>query len=217
MQPQQQQTYVATVLPSRQHQATLVYSSNLPSSHLTSSQQQFITTASGTTLTPRFAVATQIPSGSGTSPRQIRPIPLAKSFSTAKLNTTNISIRTPNITQLASTIVTSVSNTGVINSGGGSATINANPVRPASISGLAGVASVSAANVIPSGNLSTTRIIQLQQQPGSASSQIIGASGRLAANVMLQPIIVNTSGSNKFGMFMHIYAASKIHCNVINN
>lgn len=191
-QQQQQQTYVATVLPPRQHQATLVYSSNVTSAqHLTPSQQ-FITTTSGTSVTPRFAVATQLPSavGSGlTTPRHIRPIPLGKSFSTAKLNTTNISIRTPNMPQLTPTMVTNVSSSGVIGSGG-AATITGNSTRPASVGGVSGVSG------------STTRIIQLQQQPGGTSPQIIGSGGRLAANVMLQPIIVNASGGSKFGMYI---------------
>lgn len=102
------------------------------------------------------------------------------------------------MSQLTPSIVTSVSSTGVMASGGSTA-INVNPTR-SPVSGVTGIAGVSATSVLPSGNLSATRIIQLQQQPGGASSQIIGSGGRLAANVMLQPIIVNTSGSGKFGM-----------------
>ncbi|KNC34962.1 hypothetical protein FF38_12273 [Lucilia cuprina] len=183
---QQQQTYVATVLPPR-HQ--LVYSSNVATSQpLNQQQQQQFNQTSVANTGPRFAVATPLTAGtvgSTGAPRQIRPIPFAKSFSAAKLNTTSISIRAPNLTP---TIATGVSNANV---GGNNAS---NSPRSTTVTGV-----TSTANVLPSSNLSATRIIQLQQQPGGTAQQIIGTTGRLAANVMLQPIIVNTSGTNKIG------------------
>ncbi|XP_050333117.1 mucin-19 isoform X2 [Bactrocera neohumeralis] len=200
-QSQQQQTYVATlatVLPPRQHQATLVYSSNVAatSQPLTQQTQQFNPTL---VAGQRLAVATQL-SGAGTSvagttSRQIRPIPIPKSFSAAKLNTTSISIRAPNITST----IQPVGSGGVVGSainsvvGSGNTTANNSP-RNTTMSGVnTGVGN----NVIPSSNLPTTRIIQLQQQPGSTTQPIIGSTGRISGNVMFQPIIVNTSGTGK--------------------
>lgn len=203
-QQQQQQTYVATlatVLPPRQHQATLVYSSNVAatSQPLAQQTQQFNPTL---TTGQRLAVATQLSGAgtpvAGTTSRQIRPIPIPKSFSTAKLNTTSISIRAPNIT---STIQPVGSSGGVVGSGvnsvvgSGNATSNNSP-RSTTMSGITtGIGN----NVIPTSNLPTTRIIQLQQQPGSSTQPIIGSTGRISGNVMFQPIIVNTSGAGKLG------------------
>ncbi|XP_018799922.1 PREDICTED: putative GPI-anchored protein pfl2 isoform X1 [Bactrocera latifrons] len=200
-QSQQQQTYVATlatVLPQRQHQATLVYSSNVAatSQPLTQQTQQFNPTL---VAGQRLAVAAQL-SGAGTSvagttSRQIRPIPIPKSFSAAKLNTTSISIRAPNITST----IQPVSSGGVVGSainsvvGSGNTAANNSP-RNTTMSGVTtGVGN----NVIPTSNLPTTRIIQLQQQPGSTTQPIIGSTGRISGNVMFQPIIVNTSGTGK--------------------
>ncbi|XP_065362308.1 histone deacetylase complex subunit SAP130 isoform X2 [Calliphora vicina] len=195
---QQQQTYVATVLPPR-HQATLVYSSNVATSQpLGQQQQQQFNQTSVATTGPRFAVATPLTGGTaGTAgaPRQIRPIPFAKSFSAAKLNTTSISIRAPNLT---STLATGVSNANVGNNA-------SNSPRSTTVTGV-----TSTANVLPSTNLSAARIIQLQQQPGGTAQQIIGTTGRLAANVMLQPIIVNTSGTNKIGIRPPVTMAAKV-------
>nr|XP_014097001.1 mucin-19 isoform X2 [Bactrocera oleae] len=200
-QSQQQQTYVATlatVLPPRQHQATLVYSSNVAATsqpHTQQTQQFNPTLAAG----QRLAVATQL-SGAGTSvagttSRQIRPIPIPKSFSAAKLNTTSISIRAPNITST----IQPVGSGGVVGSGinsvvGSGNTTASNSPRNTTMSGVTtGVGN----NVIPTSNLPTTRIIQLQQQPGSSTQPIIGSTGRISGNVMFQPIIVNTSGTGK--------------------
>ncbi|XP_037811151.1 mucin-19 isoform X3 [Lucilia sericata] len=194
---QQQQTYVATVLPPR-HQ--LVYSSNVATSQpLNQQQQQQFNQTSVANTGPRFAVATPLTAGtvgSTGAPRQIRPIPFAKSFSAAKLNTTSISIRAPNLTP---TIATGVSNANV---GGNNAS---NSPRSTTVTGV-----TSTANVLPSTNLSAARIIQLQQQPGGTAQQIIGTTGRLAANVMLQPIIVNTSGTNKIGIRPPVTMAAKV-------
>ncbi|XP_054732378.1 histone deacetylase complex subunit SAP130-A isoform X1 [Anastrepha obliqua] len=187
-QSQQQQTYVATlatVLPPRQHQATLVYSSNVAatSQPLAQQPQQFNpTVAAG----QRLAVATQLSAAAapvtGTASRQIRPIPLPKSFSAAKLNTTSISIRAPNITSTLQPV------------GGGGGTIvassNTASTNSARNTTMSGVATGVGGNVIPTANLPTTRIIQLQQ-PGGATQPIIGATGRISGNVMYQPIIVN--------------------------
>ncbi|XP_075159555.1 sin3A-associated protein 130 isoform X2 [Haematobia irritans] len=195
-QQQQQQTYVATVLPPRQHQATLVYSSNVSGAQTLSTQQQQFNSSSVTGGGPRFAVATPLTPVSGTAgaPRQIRPIPFAKSFSATKLNTTSISIRAPNLPQLTPTMASSVSN----------ATPGAaNSPRSTTVTGV----TASSVNVIPS---TTTRIIQLQQQPGGTTQQIIGSTGRLATNVMLQPIIVNTSGAGKIGIRPPVTMAAKV-------
>ncbi|XP_053954224.1 mucin-19 isoform X2 [Anastrepha ludens] len=187
-QSQQQQTYVATlatVLPPRQHQATLVYSSNVAatSQPLAQQAQQFNpTVASG----QRLAVATQLSAAAtpvtGTASRQIRPIPLPKSFSAAKLNTTSISIRAPNIT----------STLQPVGGGGGTIVASSNTASTNSVRNttMSGVATGVGGNVIPTANLPTTRIIQLQQ-PGGATQPIIGATGRISGNVMYQPIIVN--------------------------
>uniref|UniRef100_A0A1A9X115 Histone deacetylase complex subunit SAP130 C-terminal domain-containing protein n=1 Tax=Glossina brevipalpis TaxID=37001 RepID=A0A1A9X115_9MUSC len=196
---QQQQTYVATILPPRPHQATLVYSPNVATSQPLA-QTQFNPTSVATTG-PRFAVATPLTAtaGAGTAPRQIRPIPLGKSFSAAKLNTTNISIRTPNLPQLTPTITSSVSNVSTVSS-----SVASNPPRNTTVSGVSG----STSNVMSSTNLPATRIIQLQQQPGGTAQ--LCSTGRLAANVVLQPIIVNTSGGGKFGIRPPVTMATKV-------
>ncbi|CAD7005328.1 unnamed protein product [Ceratitis capitata] len=198
-QSQQQQTYVATlatVLPPRQHQATLVYSSNVaPTSQpLTQQPQQFNPTlAAG----QRLAVATQLSAAAtsvtGTTSRQIRPIALPKSFSAAKLNTTSISIRAPNITSTLQPVAG-----GVIGGSVGSVVASANAASNNSSRNttMGGVTTGVGGNVIPTANLPTTRIIQLQQQPGTAQP-IIGSTGRLSGNVMFQPLIVNASGTGK--------------------
>ncbi|XP_036344655.1 mucin-22-like isoform X3 [Rhagoletis pomonella] len=193
-QSQQQQTYVATlatVLPPRQHQATLVYSSNVAatSQPLTQQPQQF-----NPSVAPgqRLAVATQLSatatSTTGTASRQIRPIPLPKSFSAAKLNTTSISIRSPNITSTLQQV-----GGGVTGGGGGSVVASSNMTTTNSPRNttMGGVTTGVGNNVIPTANLSTTRIIQLQQPAGGAQP-IIGSTGRISGNVMFQPIIVNT-------------------------
>lgn len=186
------QAYVATVLPPRQHQATLVYSSNVSAAGSPNTNPN-----SGQQFNPRFAVATPLggtantsgagttPGGTTVTPRQVRPIPLGKSFSGAKLNTTSISIRAPSIPQLSS---------------------SGAPPTPVSVSsgvagrgpGIGGVGTT--ANVAPvtlsAANLPTTRIIQLQQPATGGAQQIIGSAGRLAGNVMLQPFLI---GSAKMG------------------
>lgn len=188
------QAYVATVLPPRQHQATLVYSSNVSAagSPNTMPNQQF---------NPRFAVATPIgsatsvaggtattPGGTTVTPRQVRPIPLGKSFPATKLNTTSISIRAPSIPQLNSNVA---------------------PPTPVSVSGGVTVAgrgpggTGTGTNVAPvaltAANLPTTRIIQLQQPATGGAHQIIGSTTRLAPNVMLQPFLMSTSAAAKMG------------------
>ncbi|XP_017468169.1 PREDICTED: mucin-22 isoform X2 [Rhagoletis zephyria] len=193
-QSQQQQTYVATlatVLPPRQHQATLVYSSNVAatSQPLTQQPQQF-----NPSVAPgqRLAVATQLSatatSTTGTASRQIRPIPLPKSFSAAKLNTTSISIRSPNMTSTLQQV-----GSGVTGGGGGSVVASSNMTTTNSSRNttMGGVTTGVGNNVIPTANLPTTRIIQLQQPAGGAQP-IIGSTGRISGNVMFQPIIVNT-------------------------
>lgn len=191
---------MATVLPPRQHQATLVYSSNVTgggnSQSLSGGQQQQFNPTSVAGGGPRFAVATPLTpaSGAGGAPRQIRPIPFAKSFSATKLNTTSISIRAPNLPQLTPTMASAAGVTSATNA----SVAAANLPRSTTVTGV----TASSANVIPS---TTTRIIQLQQQPGGTTQQIIGPTGRLAANVtMLQPIIVNTTGAGKIGKYLVI-------------
>ncbi|XP_037934161.1 mucin-3A isoform X2 [Teleopsis dalmanni] len=188
---QQQQTYVATlatVLPSRQHQATLVYSSSQP---LSQPQAYSQSVATG----QRFAVASSL-ANAATGQRQVRPIPLGKSFSTTKLNTTSISIRPPSLPQLAPSIGTAVSNTNV-----STAAMASNSPRSTTVAGVL----ASTATVIPTTNLSSTRIIQLQQQ---SAQQLLGPAGRLTGNVMLQPIIVNAS-NNKIGIRPSVTMAAK--------
>ncbi|EDV97798.1 anon-1 [Drosophila grimshawi] len=187
------QAYVATVLPPRQHQATLVYSSNMsagggPNTNPNAAQQ----------FNPRFAVATPLGGTSGTvgsgtttplgttvTPRQVRPIPLSKSFPATKLNTTSISIRAPSIPQLSSNVVppTPVSVSGGVTVAG----------RGPTGGGVAPVALTAA-------NLPTTRIIQLQQQTTGGAQQIIGSTARLGGNVMLQPFLMSTSAAAKIGI-----------------
>nr|AAO01102.1 BcDNA:LD21213-PA [Drosophila virilis] len=199
------QAYVATVLPPRQHQATLVYSSNVSAagSPNTMSNQQF---------NPRFAVATPIgsatsvaggtattPGGTTVTPRQVRPIPLGKSFPATKLNTTSISIRAPSIPQLNSNVA---------------------PPTPVSVSGGVTVAgrgpggTGAGTNVAPvaltAANLPTTRIIQLQQPATGGAHQIIGSTTRLAPNVMLQPFLMSTSAAAKMGIRPPVTMTAKV-------
>ncbi|XP_055907200.1 mucin-19 [Eupeodes corollae] len=180
-----QQAFVATlatVLP-RQQTATLVYT------NVSNSQAQQYNP--GVNATQRFAVAPL------TNQRQIRPIPMNKSFSTAKLgvgmNTTSISIRAPNLPLVNTTVP------------GGS--VNASSIGANVTSGIGTLQSRGS-----SGNASipTTRIIQLQQQPGGTAQQIIGSTGRIANNLMLQPIIVNTAGGGKIGLRPPATMATKV-------
>ncbi|XP_055854907.1 mucin-19 [Episyrphus balteatus] len=180
-----QQAFVATlatVLP-RQQTATLVYT------NVSNSQAQQYNP--GVNATQRFAVAPI------TNQRQIRPIPMNKSFSTAKLgvgmNTTSISIRAPNLPLVNTTVP------------GGS--VSASGIGANVTSGIGTLQSRGS-----SGNTSipTTRIIQLQQQPGGTAQQIIGSTGRIANNLMLQPIIVNTAGGGKIGLRPPATMATKV-------
>ncbi|XP_043866228.1 pneumococcal serine-rich repeat protein isoform X2 [Drosophila mojavensis] len=196
------QAYVATVLPPRQHQATLVYSSNVSATSApnTNPNQQF---------NPRFAVATPIgnatsgasttPGGTTVTPRQVRPIPLGKSFPATKLNTTSISIRAPSIPQLNSNVAppTPVSVSGGVSVAGRG---------PGGSGGAAGVAPVA----LTAANLPTTRIIQLQQPATGGGQQIIGSTTRLAANVMLQPFLMSTSAAAKMGIRPPVTMTAKV-------
>lgn len=162
-------------MPPRQPTATLVYS------NVSSAQPQQYSATS--TPTQRFTVAASL----GGNQRQVRPIQLnTRTFSTTKLgvggmNTTSISIRAPNIPVLTPTINTA---------GGATGTLQARTVGTTSNVNLS------------TSSLSTTRIIQLQQQqPGNSTQQIIGSTGRITSNLMLQPIIMNTAGGNKIGEF----------------
>ncbi|EDW73095.2 uncharacterized protein Dwil_GK16826 [Drosophila willistoni] len=209
-QPQQQPTagnsqaaaaaaYVATVLPPRQphQQATLVYSSNPnpaavvnPSGHQPGQpvggqqqqQQQF---------NPRFAVATPTttPGGSTVTPRQVRPIPLGKSFPAAKLNTTSISIRAPSMPPTQTPVSVSA----------GGATVTAQGRGP-----VGGTTTTT--------NLPTTRIIQLQQPgtSGATAQQIIGSTTRLTGNVMLQPFLMSTTQAAKMGIRPPVTMTAKV-------
>ncbi|XP_068142081.1 histone deacetylase complex subunit SAP130-B isoform X2 [Drosophila tropicalis] len=209
-QPQQQPTagnsqaaaaaaYVATVLPPRQphQQATLVYSSNPnpaavvnPSNHQPGQpgggqqqqQQQF---------NPRFAVATPTttPGGSTVTPRQVRPIPLGKSFPAAKLNTTSISIRAPSMPPTQTPVSVSA----------GGATVTAQGRGP-----VGGTTTTT--------NLPTTRIIQLQQPgtSGATAQQIIGSTTRLTGNVMLQPFLMSTTQAAKMGIRPPVTMTAKV-------
>ncbi|KAH8380498.1 hypothetical protein KR009_011137 [Drosophila setifemur] len=187
------QAYVATVLPQRQHQATLVYSSNVSAPNAnTNPGQQF---------NPRFAMATPTggvttttPGGTTVTPRQVRPIPLGKSFPAAKLNTTSISIRAPTIPQLNATVTPS--QTPVSVSGGATVGPGRGPVG--------GGAALTATN------LPTTRIIQLQQPPSGATQQIIGSAARLAGNVMLQPFLMSTTAAAKMGIRPPVTMTAKV-------
>ncbi|XP_034659686.1 mucin-19 isoform X3 [Drosophila subobscura] len=201
-QQQQQQTaggpqaYVATVLPPRQHQATLVYSSNVsaggPNAN-TQQGQQFNPRFAVTTPTAGGVVTTTTPGGTTVTPRQVRPIPLGKSFPATKLNTTSISIRAPSIPQLNASV--SASQTPVSVSGGAT-------VGPGRGPGLGGTA-LTATNL-------PTRIIQLQQQGPGAAQQIIGAGARLAGNVMLQPFLMSTSAAAKMGIRPPVTMTAKV-------
>lgn len=117
------------------------------------------------------------------TPRQVRPIPLGKSFPTAKLNTTSISIRAPSIPQLNASVTPS--QTPVSVSGGAT-------VAPGRGPGVGGTA-------LTATNLHTTRIIQLQQPATGTTQQIIGSAARLAGNVMLQPFVMSTTAAAKMG------------------
>ncbi|SPP77285.1 mucin-19 isoform X2 [Drosophila guanche] len=190
------QAYVATVLPPRQHQATLVYSSNVSAGGPNANAQQ------GQQFNPRFAVTTPTaggvvttttPGGTTVTPRQVRPIPLGKSFPATKLNTTSISIRAPSIPQLNASV--SGSQTPVSVSGGAT-------VGPGRGPGLGGTA-LTATNL-------PTRIIQLQQQGPGAAQQIIGAGARLAGNVMLQPFLMSTSAAAKMGIRPPVTMTAKV-------
>ncbi|KAH8405425.1 hypothetical protein KR222_011562, partial [Zaprionus bogoriensis] len=203
------QAYVATVLPPRQHQATLVYSSNVAAAGSPNTNPN-----TGPQFNPRFAVATPLggatnaaggagttPGGTTVTPRQVRPIPLGKSFPGAKLNTTSISIRAPSIPQLSS---------------------SGAPPTPVSVSGGVTVAgrgpgvggTGATANVAPVGlsaaNLPTTRIIQLQQPATGGAQQIIGSATRLAGNVMLQPFLMSTSAAAKMGIRPPVTMTAKV-------
>ncbi|XP_017016400.1 pneumococcal serine-rich repeat protein isoform X1 [Drosophila kikkawai] len=182
------QAYVATVLPQRQHQATLVYSSNVSTPNAnTNPGQQF---------NPRFAVATPTttPGGTTVTPRQVRPIPLGKSFPAAKLNTTSISIRAPSIPQLNASVTPS--QTPVSVSGGAT-------VAPGRGPGVGGTA-------LTATNLHTTRIIQLQQPATGTTQQIIGSAARLAGNVMLQPFVMSTTAAAKMGIRPPVTMTAKV-------
>ncbi|XP_020799888.1 mucin-5AC isoform X1 [Drosophila serrata] len=182
------QAYVATVLPQRQHQATLVYSSNVstPNANPNPGQQ----------FNPRFAVATPTttPGGTTVTPRQVRPIPLGKSFPAAKLNTTSISIRAPSIPQLNASVTPS--QTPVSVSGGAT-------VAPGRGPGVGGSA-------LTATNLHTTRIIQLQQPATGTTQQIIGSAARLAGNVMLQPFVMTTTAAAKMGIRPPVTMTAKV-------
>ncbi|BFF97870.1 mucin-19 [Drosophila madeirensis] len=190
------QAYVATVLPPRQHQATLVYSSNVsaggPNAN-TQQGQQFNPRFAVTTPTAGGVVTTTTPGGTTVTPRQVRPIPLGKSFPATKLNTTSISIRAPSIPQLNASV--SASQTPVSVSGGAT-------VGPGRGPGLGGTA-LTATNL-------PTRIIQLQQQGPGAAQQIIGAGARLAGNVMLQPFLMSTSAAAKMGIRPPVTMTAKV-------
>ncbi|XP_039485645.1 pneumococcal serine-rich repeat protein isoform X3 [Drosophila santomea] len=187
------QAYVATVLPQRQHQATLVYSSNVSAPNASQNPgQQF---------NPRFAVATPTggvttttPGGTTVTPRQVRPIPLGKSFPTAKLNTTSISIRAPSIPQLNTSVTASP--TAVSVSGGAT-------VAPGRGPGAGGTA-------LTATNMPTTRIIQLQQPATGTTQQIIGSGARLAGNVMLQPFLMSTTAAAKMGIRPPVTMTAKV-------
>ncbi|XP_070070713.1 histone deacetylase complex subunit SAP130 isoform X3 [Drosophila takahashii] len=187
------QAYVATVLPQRQHQATLVYSSNVSTPNVSQNPgQQF---------NPRFAVATPTggvttttPGGTTVTPRHVRPIPLGKSFPAAKLNTTSISIRAPSIPQLNTSVTASP--TAVSVSGGAT-------VAPGRGPGAGGTG-------LTATNLPTTRIIQLQQPATGTAQQIIGSGARLAGNVMLQPFLMSTTAAAKMGIRPPVTMTAKV-------
>ncbi|XP_016974243.1 mucin-19 isoform X2 [Drosophila rhopaloa] len=187
------QAYVATVLPQRQHQATLVYSSNVSTPNVSQNPgQQF---------NPRFAVATPTggvttttPGGTTVTPRQVRPIPLGKSFPGTKLNTTSISIRAPSIPQLGTSVTASPTPVSV--SGGAT-------VAPGRGPGAGGTA-------LTATNMPTTRIIQLQQPATGTTQQIIGSAARLAGNVMLQPFLMSTTAAAKMGIRPPVTMTAKV-------
>ncbi|XP_030372312.1 mucin-19 isoform X2 [Scaptodrosophila lebanonensis] len=192
------QAYVATVLPPRQHQATLVYSnvSGAPNTNPNAGQQFNPSVASA----QRFAVATPLgtattttPGGTTVTPRQVRPIPLGKSFPTS------ISIRAPSIPQLSASLAPG----------------SVAPSTPVSVTaatvaarGAAGSA-VSVAPVLTTTNLPTTRIIQLQQPTTGGTPQILGSTARLTGNVMLQPFLMSTTGA-KMGIRPPVTMTAKV-------
>ncbi|XP_015043388.2 mucin-19 isoform X1 [Drosophila pseudoobscura] len=189
------QAYVATVLPPRQHQATLVYSSNMSAGGPNVNPQpgqQFNPRFAVTTPTAGGVVTTTTPGGTTVTPRQVRPIPLGKSFPATKLNTTSISIRAPSMPQLNASVT--ASQTPVSVSGGAT-------VGPGRGPGLGGTALTT--------NM-PTRIIQLQQPGPGATQQIIGAGARLAGNVMLQPFLMSTSAAAKMGIRPPVTMTAKV-------
>ncbi|KAH8334849.1 hypothetical protein KR074_003317 [Drosophila pseudoananassae] len=185
------QAYVATVLPQRQHQATLVYSSNVSTPNANPNPgQQF--NSRFAVATPAGGVTTTTPGGTTVTSRQVRPISLGKGFTGAKLNTTSISIRAPH-PQLNASVTPSPTPVSV--SGGAT-------VAPGRGPGGAGAA-------LTATNLPTTRIIQLQQPATAATQQIIGSAARLAGNVMLQPFLMSTSAAAKMGIRPPVTMTSK--------
>ncbi|XP_017089630.2 pneumococcal serine-rich repeat protein isoform X5 [Drosophila bipectinata] len=185
------QAYVATVLPQRQHQATLVYSSNVSTPNANPNPgQQF--NSRFAVATPTGGVTTTTPGGTTVTSRQVRPISLGKGFTGAKLNTTSISIRAPH-PQLNASVTPSPTPVSV--SGGAT-------VAPGRGPGGAGAA-------LTATNLPTTRIIQLQQPATAATQQIIGSAARLAGNVMLQPFLMSTSAAAKMGIRPPVTMTSK--------
>ncbi|XP_017128477.1 pneumococcal serine-rich repeat protein isoform X6 [Drosophila elegans] len=187
------QAYMATVLPQRQHQATLVYSSNVSAPNVSQNPgQQF---------NPRFAVATPAggvttttPGGTTVTPRHVRPIPLGKSFPGGKLNTTSISIRAPSIPQLNTSVTASPTPVSV--SGGAT-------VAPGRGPGAGGTA-------LTTTSLPTTRIIQLQPPATGTTQQIIGSATRLGGNVMLQPFLMSTTAAAKIGIRPPVTMTAKV-------
>ncbi|KAH8307141.1 hypothetical protein KR044_005681, partial [Drosophila immigrans] len=199
------QAYVATVLPPRPHQATLVYSSNVSAAGSPTTNPN-----AGPQFNPRFAVATPLgsaanaaggaattPGGTTVTPRQVRPI-LGKSFPAAKLNTTSISIRAPSIPQLSASVA---------------------PPTPVSVSGgvtVAGrgpVGAGTAASVAPvalTANLPTTRIIQLQQPATGGAHPIISSAARLPGSVVLQPFLMSTTAAAKMGIRPPVTMTAKV-------
>ncbi|EDV41137.2 uncharacterized protein Dana_GF23573, isoform B [Drosophila ananassae] len=186
------QAYVATVLPQRQQQATLVYSSNVSTPNANPNPgQQF--NSRFAVATPTGGVTTTTPGGTTVTSRQVRPISLGKGFTGAKLNTTSISIRAPH-PQLNASVTPS--QTPVSVSGGAT-------VAPGRGPGGAGAA-------LTATNLPTTRIIQLQQPATAATQQIIGSAARLAGNVMLQPFLMSTSAAAKMGIRPPVTMTAKV-------
>ncbi|ALC44657.1 Sap130, partial [Drosophila busckii] len=196
------QAYVATVLPPR-HQATLVYSSNAPHNNPNAGQQfnpRFaVTTPLGSTVNAAGGTATT-PGGTTVTPRQVRPISLGKSFPGAKINSTSISIRAPSLPQLSASIAPP---TPVVSVSGG-----------VTVAGRAAGGAVGSVSSVPpvalsTTNLSTTRIIQLQQ-PATGGTQQICSAARLSGNVMLQPFLMSTSAAAKMGIRPPVTMTAKV-------